>query len=279
MKNIHYKNEQKFHKTLETMKQEWTEKIHILADFDRTLTKSFVNGKKKPSIISVLRDEWYLSEAYRKQAHALFNYYHPIEIDPNIPMEEKSKAMSDWWNAHKKLLVDSWVSRSDIQSVANSWMIHLRPEIKKFLVFLYEAKIPLVILSANGLGKDSIALYLEKEWFLTDNISIISNAFIWGEDGKAVDYDRRIVHSFNKWERVLSDYPEIYEKVKMRKNVILLWDSLWDPDMIDWFDYDNCIKIGFLNEKEEELLDIYLEKYDVVLTWDSDGEFVRDLFL
>lgn len=62
MQNIYYKNEQNFHKVLDAIKQDWYEKLHILADFDRTLTKSFVSGEKKPSIISVLRKEWYLSE-------------------------------------------------------------------------------------------------------------------------------------------------------------------------------------------------------------------------
>ena len=30
-------------------------KLHVLADFDRTLTKAFVDGEKTPSIISELR--------------------------------------------------------------------------------------------------------------------------------------------------------------------------------------------------------------------------------
>jgi hypothetical protein len=36
--------------------------------------------------------------------------------------------------------------------------------------------------------------------------------------------------------------------------------------MIEGFEYDNLIKIGFLNDKEDKLLKSYLEKYDLVVT-------------
>ncbi len=277
MNSIHYKDKQKFEKVLEVIRKEWFEKIHILADFDRTLTKLFVNWEKKTSVISVLRREWYLSEEYRKKAYELFDYYNPIEIDPNVSMDEKNAKMTEWWNKHLQLMVDSKIQKSDIKSVSNSWLIHLREWIKKFLKFLDEKNIPLVILSANWLGSDSISMYLEKEWFSQENIFIISNSFVWDGNWVVIGYDKRVIHPFNKGEKVLSNYPDISQKVKTRKNVILLWDSLWDPDMIEWFLYDNCIKIWFLNEKVEELLEVYKEKYDVVLTWDSDWEFVNEI--
>jgi hypothetical protein len=75
----------------------------------------------------------------------------------------------------------------------------------------------------------------------------------------------------------LKENPKIYNKIENRKNVILLWDSLWDHHMIDWFEYKNLIKIWFLNDKEDELLESYKEIYDIVLTWDNEGEILNDL--
>jgi hypothetical protein len=66
--------------------------MHVVSDFDRTLTKVFVNGKKIPSLISVIRDGNYLSSDYAEKAHALFNKYHLIETDTKIPLGEKKKA-------------------------------------------------------------------------------------------------------------------------------------------------------------------------------------------
>ncbi len=108
-------------------------------------------------------------------------------------------------------------------------------------------------LKTNWLGSDSISMYLEKEWFSQENIFIISNSFVWDGNWVVIGYDKRVIHPFNKGEKVLSNYPDISQKVKTRKNVILL------------------------NEKVEELLEVYKEKYDVVLTWDSDWEFVNEI--
>jgi hypothetical protein len=44
--------------------------------------------------------------------------------------------------------------------------------------------------------------------------------------------------------------------------------------MIEWFEYENLLKIWFLNEKEEEHLDEYKKAYDVILTWDNDWDFI-----
>jgi hypothetical protein len=43
MKNIYYKDKEKFENTIKNIQEQGKEKLHILADFDRTLTKHFVN--------------------------------------------------------------------------------------------------------------------------------------------------------------------------------------------------------------------------------------------
>ncbi len=260
--------------TIEKIKADWLDKLHILADFDRTLTKAFSSGKLRPSLISVLRSEWYLSEEYSRRAYELFDYYNPIEINPSIPMEEKKEQMTIWWNKHLSLLVESGIHKRDIENVISSWLIDLRPWIKDFLWFLKENNTPIIIISANWLWADSIKMYFEKEWVMSDNIKIISNEFYWDEAWNAIWYDKRVIHVFNKDETVLQEFPEIHDLIKERKNVILLWDSLWDPGMIEWFEYENLLKIWFLNEKEEEHLAEYKKAYDVILTWDNDWEFI-----
>lgn len=278
MNNTIYTNKESFDKTLNNIKKDWYKNLHILADFDKTLTKAFSNWKKRPSLISVLRSEWYLSEKYQKEAYKLFDYYNPIEINPDISMEIKSKEMTIWWNKHLDLLVKSWLTKNDIDSVSNSWIIELRNWVKEFLSFLNNNDIPLLIISANWLWTDSIKLYLQKEWVLTNNIHVISNSFEWDNNWKAIWYDKRVIHTFNKWETVLEEFPEIYSKIKTRTNVILLWDSLWDHHMVDWFDYKNLLKIWFLNDNEDELLESYKQRYDLILTWDSEGEILNELF-
>ncbi|PID83819.1 hypothetical protein CSB09_04210 [Candidatus Gracilibacteria bacterium] len=277
MQNIYFKDRQNFENVLEKIKQDGLEKLYILSDFDRTLTKSFVNGKKKAGIISVLRNGDYLTPEYRQKAREMFDHYRPFELDVNISKKERNKKMLEWWSTHKEILIDVGLKKEDIKNAIQESEIRLREKIKSFLEFLSQQNIPLVIISASGIGYDAIGFFLEKEKLLTPNIYIISNKFFWDENSVAIGYDKKIIHSFNKHEQVPSDYPEMYEKVKTRKNVILLGDSLGDPDMIEGFEHDNLLKIGFLNEKEDESLEVYKEKYDVVLTGDGEGEFVDEL--
>ncbi len=263
---------------IKNIKKDWKKGIHIVADFDRTLTKAFVNNEPRPSLISVLRSEWILWEEYTKKAYELFNYYHPIEIDQSIPMDKRKKEMQIWWEKHLDLLIKTWLTQKDIEKALKLGKIIFREGVIDFFKVLKENNIPLIIISANGLWSDSINLFLQQNKVNLDNIFVISNKFIWDNSWRAIWYEKPVIHSFNKWETILEEFPEIYKKVKNRKNVILLGDSLWDPNMVDWFKYKNLIKIGFLNEKEDELLKDYRKKYDIIITWDWTFNFVNNLF-
>jgi 5'-nucleotidase len=131
-------------------------------------------------------------------------------------------------------------------------------------------------MSSCGLGKKAIEMYLKKENELSNNIYIISNTYQWDENGKAVGVKEPIIHTMSKKEIFLKKLP-IFDSIKERKNVVLLGDSLSDADMIEGFDYDNIIRIGFLNEEVQEMKEIYSKKYDVLITNDSSMEFVNEL--
>ena len=47
--------------------------------------------------------------------------------------------------------------------------------------------------------------------------------------------------------------------------------------MANGFKYDNLIKIGFLNDKEEENIEYYKDIFDVVITGDGDMGYINDL--
>lgn len=271
------KNKEFYLDILSKIKNDWLQKLYILTDFDWTLTKTFSWWKSRPSIISVLRSEWYLWEEYSRKAYELFDYYHPIEINNNISIEEKKKEMTNWWNKHFDLLINSKLNKKDIEKVVNSWIIEFKDWIKEFLYFLNKNNIPLIIVSASWLGVFSIKLYFEQQWVFTDNIKIISNEFYWDLNWNAYWYNKKIIHTFNKDEIILLEFPEIFNILKDKTNIIMLWDSIWDLTMLNWFNYKNLLKIWFLNKKDDEFLWKYTEHYDVILTWDSDANFLNKL--
>jgi len=47
--------------------------------------------------------------------------------------------------------------------------------------------------------------------------------------------------------------------------------------MIEGFNYNNLIKIGFLNENTEENLEIYKNNFDIIILNDSDTGYINKL--
>ena len=125
-KNIIIPNPEKLQKLQKEFYQDGINKIHVISDFDRTLTTAFIDGKKRHSLISILSDnDKYLSFDYTKKAHALFNKYHPIGIDPNINIQKKKKEMHKWWSEHYELLSKVGLKKNHIHEVVLSSNIKL----------------------------------------------------------------------------------------------------------------------------------------------------------
>jgi len=267
-------------KNLEKLKSQIKAKgyqnLHILSDFDRTLTYGEIEGIKTPSIISMLRDGNHLSDDYAKKAHALFDKYHSIEIDPSIPLEEKKKAMQEWWETHNKLLLKSELSKSDLEDIVKNGHVRFREGVPEFLDFLYQQNIPLIILSASGCG-DAVQMFFKNIGKDYSNISYVTNQFNWDKNGKAISSKKLLIHCMNKDETILKEIPKIYFNIRNRKNVILLGDSIGDLGMIEGFKYENLLKIGFLNFDYNKLREEYKNNFDIVLEGDGDFNQVTNL--
>jgi len=262
-------------KTINLIKQDWASQIHVLSDFDKTLTKAFVDEKPFPSIISELRNKNYLWENYSEKANELYDFYHPIEIDPVLPFQEKFEKMDERRNKHINLLIQSWLNKKHIEGVVRTWRIQLREWGSDFFDLLEKNNIPLVIISGSWLG-ESIPLFFQEKWNLSKNIDIITNFFERDDNGFAIWHKIPVIHTLNKSEVILNQFP-FYDKVKNRKNVILLWDALEDTWMVEWFEYKNLIKIWFLNENIDNQLEFFKEKYDVIILNDGSMEYVNNL--
>jgi len=276
VENVVISNQEELERLKKTISKDGADRLHILTDFDRTLTKAFVDGKSTPSLVSVLRDGSYLTPDYAQKANELYDKYHPIEIDPKIPLREKKKAMCEWWITHFDLLIKSGLNKRDLERVVESQKVKFREGFSEFVDFLREYNIPLVIMSSSGLGGDIISMYLERVGKLYENTHIISNWYEWDEKGNAVGVKKPIIHTMNKDETLIQDFP-VFEKIKNRKNVLLIGDSLDDLGMIKGFDYDALIKIGFLNENIEENLEYYKLNFDVIILNDFSMDFVNKL--
>ncbi|MCX6742646.1 MAG: haloacid dehalogenase-like hydrolase [Candidatus Parcubacteria bacterium] len=272
--NILIPNQERLDSLIQKFKEQGKDKIHVLADFDRTLTRAFVKGQYAPTVIAQLRESHYLTPDYSPQAYELYDTYRPIEIDPKISKQEKIAKMHEWWQKHFELLVKSGLNKSVMDEIVAKKTLQFRPGALDFIDKLNQEKIPLVIMSAS-LG-DMLTQYLKQEGRLYNNIHIIANFYEFDKEGKVIKVKEPIIHSLNKKEIFVKDFPA-FSDVKERKNVILLGDGVDDIDMIEGFANDNLIKIGFLNENVDENLPEFKKNFEVFILNDGDMDFVNKI--
>jgi 5'-nucleotidase len=111
---------------------------------------------------------------------------------------------------------------------------------------------------------------------LTKNIHIIANFFKFDAKGRAVDYKKPLIHLFNKNEVEIKKTP-YYREIEARNNVLLLGDSLGDLGMTEGLEHDNIIRIGFLNDKINQLLVDYAREFDLIILNDGPMDPVNKL--
>jgi len=274
MQNIHIHNKKLLQQKINQIKSEGLNKLHIVSDFDGTLTKHFHNGKKIPSAIALIREGKYLTKDYPQKAFALFDKYHPIETNENLTYKYRYKKMQEWWKAHEKLLIESGINKKIIKDIINKSPNILRKNTTQFLNFLNKNNIPLLIFSA-GIG-NLIEEYLKKETKLTPNIHILSNTFNFNSKGYATGFKNNTIHIMNKSETKIKD-KKYKNLIKQRKNIILLGNSLNDLKMVNDLNTNLIIKIGFLNEDKKNKLKLYKSKFDIIITNDGPMNYINQL--
>lgn len=248
-------------KTLERIENWSDNSIHILTDFDRTITVG-----NSDSSWSILSKSNLVPKGYVEERQALFNYYRPYEIDESLDYKIKNKLMTEWWDKDINLLIKYKFSETIINEAAkNSRVMKFRNGAKEFLENMRDRNIPIIIISA-GIG-NFIEQFLNNNGCNFDNIYIVSN-FIKFENGIAVGVSDNIIHSLNKNEVSLPK--KIMQLVLDRPNIILLGDSISDIKMAQEEKRNNALKIGFLEEKIEENRKYFEEQFDVVCTDDTD---------
>ncbi len=280
MENIIIANKKELEKKIEKIRDGGKENIHIISDFDRTLTYGTVDGEKTPSLIAALRDDDYLGEDYSKRAKALYEHYHKIEMDSEMLYQDKKEKMKEWWESHLALLTEKGLKKEHLERVAKKTKVSLRKGVVNFLDKLKKNNIPIVIFSASGCG-EAVEIFFKEKGVDYENVFFLVNRFYWSDDGVAMGAKDPKIHILNKDETLVKEQKDIFESIKDRKNVILFGDNIGDAKMTDGFNYDTVIKIGFLNDdyNNKKELETYKECYDVVVIGDADFNILDDNFL
>ena len=246
--------------------------LQVFSDFDFTISRLWLDdGSKGPSSHGVI--EAALPGQFNLNAKKIFDTYYPIEIDPALSIEQKIPSMVDWWNSTHANMIASGLTRASLYDACQKSGILVRRGFPVFAQSLLDEKIPLLIFSA-GIA-DVLDGVIRALGLSHPNQTIIGNRMIFddeenhGGDGKLVGFRDPLIHVFNKNE-ALKLHLEYFETQRARKNSILMGDSLGDLKMVEGVEsVANCLTIGFLNTKIDEMLDKYMDQFDLVLVDDN----------
>nr|AAC67350.1 hypothetical protein [Arabidopsis thaliana] len=181
---------------------------------------------------------------YDAKRQALYDHYHPLEISPVIPIDEKTKLMEEWWGKTHELLIEGGLTYDAIKkSVANS-SIAFREGVSELFEFLEKKEIPVLIFSA-GLADvieevtlKSISLLELLSYFCClyneyafvayshsyqvlrqnldrtfKNVKIVSNRMVFNDDGQLVSFKGKLIHVLNKNEHALDMAAPLHDRL------------------------------------------------------------------
>ncbi|KAJ8354262.1 hypothetical protein SKAU_G00218290, partial [Synaphobranchus kaupii] len=210
-----------------------------------------------------------VTEDCRKKLLQLKDKYYPIEIDPNLTMEEKYPFMVEWYFKSHTLLVEQRLQKEKLPEVVRESDASLRYDLlregyEQFFDRLQEHNVPVFIFSA-GLG-DILEEIIRQAGVYHPNVKVVSNFMDFDENGVLRGFKGDLIHVYNKHDGALRN-TEYFKQLKDNCNIVLLGDSLGDLNMADGVpNVENILKIGFLNDKVEERLEKYMDSYDIVLS-------------
>jgi 5'-nucleotidase len=270
---VAFKDKQKFYEKVNRLVSDGPDYLQIVTDFDYTLTKFFnVKGTRALSCHSVIEDCGMLHDDYHYKAKAIQRKYYPIEVDPLLSNEEKTKYMIEWVYASHDLLIENQVTKEIIQLAALNAIknenVRLRDGVVELFKFLETFKIPTLVFSAGiaDVLEHLIACYTAIN---PEFVYIISNRCIFDVETKIlVGFEDPVIHVFNKQASSFL-HTEFFQHndLNKRKNLILIGDSLTDLKMSEGMPHeeDSMLKIGFLNDKVDERREQYLQAFDIVI--------------
>jgi HAD superfamily hydrolase (TIGR01544 family) len=263
-------NETTFREKLERIRAGGLGHLHIVADFDRTLTKGRSDlGSHENTSPGLLAVPGFVHEEITSGKHALFERYRPIELDPDMSEADKEAHMQTWLRESERLYVDHHLSIEQIQRMARSGLVTPRQRFKELFDFTREHNLPFLIFSA-GIG-DFITEYLEFHETHHANVHVVANFFRFDDSGCVMGWKGDVFTSANKNESHASFDVRAHD-IRRRQNVLLLGDNAGDARMAQGEKHANILSVGFLNGEQRNLKQ-HLELFDAVIPNDVGLDF------
>jgi 2-hydroxy-3-keto-5-methylthiopentenyl-1-phosphate phosphatase len=228
----------------------------------------------------------------------LHSIYLKYEEDFTIDEKIKKEKINEWntralgYMLHPNFSRDSIRRMVEIKNEKNE--IDLKKNVAKFYEKLIKLDIPIIIVS--GGIKEIIIEFLKllnikglEDYINKKRMLFIANEFIFDENNKCVDFNKDVIHGYNKSDHVKKLVDENFPNIE---NVFVLGDLDTDYKSIEKLNLDkneNIIGIGFLyyypndlknkdfDYENNQQINVFKKIYDVNLLMDEGYDYPIEL--
>ena len=248
--------------------------LHVVIDFDRTITTYLHEGEPGATCHGVL--EGRRPPAVLAQAHALKQFYLPIETCPATPTAAKVPHMVQWYTKINAILAACGISQGDLRADVAAARFSVREGVAQLLAASARHGFPVTVFSA-GVG-DVIEEALRQRCFggapLPPTLRVISNRMLWGSAGTCTGFHAKVLHPFNKNFLEAGDFVGAGElaALRARQCVVVVGDGEGDAEMGIGLDARVELRVGLVNDASRaDVVDKFLRLFDVVCAWQGGG--------
>lgn len=214
LNNFIYRDKRKVNKKINSFLNSGSKKIHLVLDFDRTLTTG-------EDITTWAIFGAHLTQKGRKKYKKAYDKYRPLEISNKMKLFHAVA----WWEEMLALYRENKVEWRDILKDVRTKM-SIRSGTRELFDVCSKKGIPTIIISAGT--KNIIEAMFRR--FSIKPTTILSTKLFFDSEGYMNGWDRNsLIHVLNKKEM---GHTQISRIRKLRPKTILIGDSIQDASMV-----------------------------------------------
>jgi len=214
LNNFFYKDKKKVNRKINSFLNSSARKIHLILDFDRTLTKG--GALTTWAIFGA-----HLTEEGRIQYKKAYEKYRPLEVNNKMKV---SHAVA-WWKEMLDLYKENKVKWRDVVRDVRMKM-SIRSSAKELFDICNKKGIPTIVISA---GNRNVIEAMFRRYNIKPTI-ILSTELFFNSKGRMSGWDKNsLIHVLNKKEM---GHIQINKIRKSKPKTILIGDSIQDAKMV-----------------------------------------------
>lgn len=130
--------------------------LKYVCDFDYTISPFYTDASMKKRGLgchNIVEDSIYFRDELREKSKALREKYYPLELNLDIPFDEKAKLMLEWTDSSHELILNSGITRDILNQMIwegiETKHIGVRKHVPEFIRKVKSHQIPMMIFSGG----------------------------------------------------------------------------------------------------------------------------------